>query len=90
MMCRIGYLSLNHSEKRLTMAALLLEMLDGLAARGVDVTAEAYPYTAGMTRLDSGVFEPGWEARRVAFSPGVASRGREGVRRVDRVITTAR
>ena len=42
---------------------LILEMVDALQARGVDVTAEAYPYTAGMTRLDSGVFTPGWEAR---------------------------
>ena len=38
-------------------------MTDDLTARGVDITLEAYPYTAGMTRLDSGVFSPGWEGR---------------------------
>jgi N-acyl-D-aspartate/D-glutamate deacylase len=30
-------------------------------ARGVDVTTEAYPYTAGMTDIRSGVFAPGWQ-----------------------------
>ena len=43
--------------------------MDGLVARGIDVTAEAYPYTAGMTRLDSGVFTAGWEAR-LRIGPG--------------------
>jgi hypothetical protein len=37
--------------------------MDGLVARGIDVTTEAYPYTAGMTRLDSNVFSEGWEVR---------------------------
>lgn len=50
--------------------ALILEMLDDLNRRGAaDVTTEAYPYTAGMTRLDSGVFEPGWEGR-LKIGPG--------------------
>lgn len=38
---------------------LMLEMLEGLMQRGVDVTTEAYGYTASMIRLDSGVFAPG-------------------------------
>lgn len=42
---------------------LILEMINDLATRGIDVTTEAYPYTAGMTRLDSGVFEAGWQDR---------------------------
>ena len=42
---------------------LLLEMVDDLNRNHVDVTVEAYSYTAGMTRLDSGVFNPGWEAK---------------------------
>jgi hypothetical protein len=42
---------------------LLMEMVDDLNDRGIDVTCEAYPYTAGMTRIDSGVFAPGWEKR---------------------------
>ncbi|MBM3784327.1 MAG: amidohydrolase family protein [Acidobacteria bacterium] len=37
-----------------------LSMVRGARARGVDVTTEAYPYIAGMTRLDSAIFNPGW------------------------------
>lgn len=53
---------LNSSAAPLNMP-LILEMISDLNKRGVDVTTEAYPYTAGMTRLDSGVFEPGWQDR---------------------------
>eukprot|EP01062_Namystynia_karyoxenos_P074240 TRINITY_DN71106_c0_g1_i1.p1 TRINITY_DN71106_c0_g1~~TRINITY_DN71106_c0_g1_i1.p1 ORF type:complete len:523 (+),score=131.79 TRINITY_DN71106_c0_g1_i1:70-1638(+) len=43
---------------------LCLEMIDALNARGAaDVSCEQYPYTAGLTRLDSGVFKPGWQKR---------------------------
>jgi dihydroorotase len=44
-------------------------MIEDLNKRGIDVTTEAYPYTAGMTRLDSGVFEPGWD-KRLRIGPG--------------------
>jgi N-acyl-D-aspartate/D-glutamate deacylase len=37
-----------------------LAMIDGARARGLDVTAECYPYTAGMTDIASGVFDDGW------------------------------
>ncbi|MCI0439450.1 MAG: D-glutamate deacylase, partial [Chloroflexi bacterium] len=37
-----------------------LEMIEGARARGLDVTTECYPYTAGMTRLDSALFDEGW------------------------------
>jgi hypothetical protein len=37
---------------------LALEMIDG-----AKVTTECYPYTAGMTQLESAVFEPGWPER---------------------------
>jgi N-acyl-D-aspartate/D-glutamate deacylase len=33
-------------------------------ARGVDVTAECYPYTAGMTRIQSAIFDGDWRASR--------------------------
>ena len=39
----------------------LLEMVEGAAGRGLDVTTECYPYSAGMTQIDSAVFEPGWQ-----------------------------
>ncbi len=28
----------------------------------MDVTTEAYSYTAGMTRLETAIFDPGWQA----------------------------
>ncbi len=37
-----------------------LAMIDGARARGLDVTTECYPYTAGMTDIASGVFDDGW------------------------------
>jgi dihydroorotase len=43
--------------------ALALEMIDGAKRRGLDVTTECYPYTAGMTQLESAVFDPGWQER---------------------------
>ena len=37
-----------------------LEMIRGARAHGLDVTTEMYPYTAGMTRIDSAVLDE-WE-----------------------------
>jgi N-acyl-D-aspartate/D-glutamate deacylase len=39
-------------------------MIAGARARGLDVTTEAYPYTAGMTFINSALFNPGWRERR--------------------------
>ena len=41
-----------------------LRMIEGARARGLDVTTEGYPYIAGSTRLESALFEPGWQERR--------------------------
>ncbi len=41
--------------------AQLLEMIGGAAGRGMDITTECYPYTAGMTQIDSALFDPGWQ-----------------------------
>ena len=38
-----------------------LSMVEGARARGLDVTTEAYPYTAGMTSINSALFNPGWQ-----------------------------
>ena len=43
-------------------APAALEMIRGARARGVDVTTEAYPYTAGASRIESALFD-GWEGR---------------------------
>ena len=40
-----------------------LEMIDGARKRGLDVTTEAYPYTAGQTAIDSAMFDPGWQEK---------------------------
>jgi N-acyl-D-aspartate/D-glutamate deacylase len=40
-----------------------LSMIEGARAHGLDVTTEAYPYTAGMTAINSSVFNPGWQQR---------------------------
>jgi N-acyl-D-aspartate/D-glutamate deacylase len=39
-----------------------LAALDSARAAGQDVTTEVYPYTAGSTRLESAMFNPGWQA----------------------------
>jgi N-acyl-D-aspartate/D-glutamate deacylase len=40
-----------------------LAMVAGARARGLDVTTEAYPYTAGMTYINSALFNPGWKEK---------------------------
>ncbi len=40
-----------------------LRLVEGARARGLDVTTEAYPYGAGMTAINSAVFNPGWQER---------------------------
>ena len=41
-----------------------LSMIDGLRARGLDVTTEAYPYGEAMTFVSSAFFNPGWQEKR--------------------------
>ena len=43
-----------------------LQMIDGARARGLDVTTEAYPYTASMTEIASAAYT-GWEEREPEF-----------------------
>jgi N-acyl-D-aspartate/D-glutamate deacylase len=40
-----------------------LLMVAGARARGLDVTTEAYPYIAGMTYINSALFNPGWREK---------------------------
>ncbi len=49
---------------------LCLEMIAGAKARGLDVTTEAYPYTAGMTDLSSAIFAEGWQKRTGGITYG--------------------
>jgi dihydroorotase len=45
-------------------------MIGGARQRGLDVTTEAYPYTAGMTDISSAIFAEGWEQRQGGISYG--------------------
>lgn len=47
-----------------------LSMVEGARARGLDVTAEAYPYIAGMTFINSALFNPGWQEKEGGISYG--------------------
>ena len=40
-----------------------LSMVEGARAHGLDVTTEAYPYIAGMTAVNSALFNPGWREK---------------------------
>jgi len=40
-----------------------LALVAGARARGLDVTTEAYPYEAGMTLVNSALFNPGWREK---------------------------
>ena len=40
---------------------ILLNMISGARERGLDITTECYPYTAGMTKIESALFDDGWQ-----------------------------
>jgi N-acyl-D-aspartate/D-glutamate deacylase len=40
-----------------------ISMVGGARARGLDITTEAYPYVAGMTAINSALFNPGWKEK---------------------------
>ena len=42
---------------------LVLDLIEGAAANGVDISADAYPWEAGSTGLESSVFDPGFRER---------------------------
>ena len=40
----------------------VLRLIQGARSRGVDVSAEAYPYTAGSTSIQSALFDEDWQS----------------------------
>lgn len=42
---------------------VVLELIDAARKRGMDLTTEAYPYTAASTMLESTMFDEGWQKR---------------------------
>jgi dihydroorotase len=49
---------------------LCLKMIEGARERGLDVTTEMYPYTAGMTDISSAVFDEGWQGKQGGIGYG--------------------
>jgi dihydroorotase len=45
-----------------------IRMVEAARKRGLDLTVESYPYTAGMTRIESAIFDTGWQ-ERLAIAP---------------------
>ncbi|MGR9053347.1 MAG: amidohydrolase family protein [Gammaproteobacteria bacterium] len=41
----------------------MVEMIVGAKAQGLEISMEAYPYTAASTALGSAFFDPGWQQR---------------------------
>ena len=41
-----------------------ISLVAGARARSLDITTEAYPYIAGMTAINSAVFNPGWREKQ--------------------------
>ncbi len=39
----------------------LLEMISGAVNSGLDISTECYPYSAGMTKIESALFDEGWQ-----------------------------
>ncbi|MBM5810561.1 MAG: amidohydrolase family protein [Gammaproteobacteria bacterium] len=51
------------TSKGLNDTALILDAVTQAQAHGLDVTTEAYPYTAGSTAIGSALFNEGWPQR---------------------------
>ena len=69
---------------------LALQMIDAARARGVDVTTEAYPYTASMTEIASAAYS-NWagSGTRVLLAPVVARDRRAADPRIVREVPQA-
>ena len=42
---------------------VVLDLVEGAQKQGLDITTEAYPYTAASTNIASTIFDPGWKER---------------------------
>jgi dihydroorotase len=47
---------------------VVLDLIEGARRQGIDITTEAYPYTAASTNVASTIFDPGWRERlRISY-----------------------
>jgi hypothetical protein len=60
---------------------LVLDLLEGAAAHGVDMSADAYPWEAGSTGLESSVFDEGFRERLAKIYGGWREAITEALRR---------
>ncbi len=51
------------TSKGLNDTALILDAITNAQKNGLDITTEAYPYTAGSTAIGSALFNEGWQQR---------------------------
>jgi N-acyl-D-aspartate/D-glutamate deacylase len=51
------------TSKGLNDTAVILEVIAGARRNGLDITTEAYPYTAGSTSIGNALFNDGWQGR---------------------------
>jgi N-acyl-D-aspartate/D-glutamate deacylase len=51
------------TSKGLNDTAVILEVIAGARRNGLDITTEAYPYTAGSTAIGNALFNDGWQQR---------------------------
>jgi N-acyl-D-aspartate/D-glutamate deacylase len=47
----------------LRQTSVCLDMIERANRHGIDVTTEAYPYTATQTRLESAIYDEGWQEK---------------------------
>jgi N-acyl-D-aspartate/D-glutamate deacylase len=47
----------------LRLTPVCLKMIEGARKRGLDITTEAYPYTATQTLIESAIYDEGWQER---------------------------
>jgi N-acyl-D-aspartate/D-glutamate deacylase len=40
-----------------------LALIDAARERGIDIAADVYPYDAWMTRIETAIFDPGWQEK---------------------------
>jgi N-acyl-D-aspartate/D-glutamate deacylase len=52
------------NSKSLGQLPLVLDLISACQRRGLDITTEAYPYTAGSTGIQSAIFDQGWRERQ--------------------------
>lgn len=51
------------SSSGLSVTEQLLELVGQAREKGLDITTECYPYTAGMSGIQSAIFDEGWKER---------------------------